>query len=422
MDLNNEILIGIDMADDFTQICYSSGRDQNSVSLSKDPLKYKIPTALCAIKDHAEWFFGEEAVLKADDEDSFFVGALTQLASKNGGIEIFGRFYPPDILLERFFGKLLGRLKEKTGASRIAGIVITLRRVNPLLRSNIIAAMELLGYGEGKVRVITYLESFMHYIVSQNNDIWINDVGLFDFDTEEVIFYKLSFNRKSKPVSVVADKTVLTDTISYSLFSDNDSEKLLNAFENAAELVLHKQIISALYFTGPGFESSWADDNLKKLCNGRRIFRGQNLYVKGAGCAAGLYYGPEHETGAEEYRFVTDDVLRSSLCIRVYKDGGYEELPIAAVGDRFEDVDSEIEVIMDRTNELDFIVHNVLKKDFICAIMTLETLRLREDRTTRLDIKVRFPERDICVITVWDAGFGEIYASDHKIWEQVLKI
>ncbi|MCR5330129.1 MAG: hypothetical protein K6E62_02945, partial [Lachnospiraceae bacterium] len=334
------------------------------------------------------------------------------------GIEIFGRLYSADILLERFFRRLLMALKDKTGAERIRGVVLTMKNCEELLCRNIRSALELIGIPNENVRVITHLESFMYYVVSQNYDIWINDVGLFDFDVDGFLFYKLSFGRKQKPINVVAEKTELTDHINYNMLISGNSENLVSAFEDSVTLMLHKQIISVLYFTGCGFESAWADASLKKLCTGRRIFRGQNLYVRGAGCAAKLLY----DGGSEEYRFIADDVLRSSICIRAYTNGRYEELPIANIGDPYRDTFAKIEVIMDRTNELDLIVHNVLKKDFICAIMTLETLNLRSDRTTRLDVRMRFPERDVCVITVRDMGFGEIHATDHKIWEQVLKI
>ena len=423
MDAEKRVLVGVDLADDYTQICYSvNGGSLNSVSLSNDPAKYKFPTLMCARAGQPEWLFGEDAAAAVPDENTVIIDRLVTLAEVDEGIEIFGRLYPADILIERFFRKLTTILKDRIGVSRISGMVITVKRCKNMLAKNIMSAAELLGMDPANVKVITHLESFMYYVISQNQDIWINDVGLFDFDPEDVVFYKLTFGRKTRPVSVVADKTVLTDEINYSMLTTGNMEETLAAFENVASKVLHKQIISALYFTGAGFESSWADEVLKRLCTGRRIFRGQNLYVKGAGFAAGMLLGADADKFKEEYSFFGEDVLRSSLCIRVYKDGAYEELPIASAGDRFKDTNARIEVLMDRTNELDLIVHNVLKKDFICAIMTLETLRLRDDRTTRLDVRVRFPERDVCVITVRDMGFGEIYETDHKIWEQVLKI
>ena len=413
------ILVGIDLADDYTQICCTgSTGDLTSVSLSKDPQKFRIPTVLGALSGSAEWLFGEDAAAVADSDTVVKVGNLLELARNDRSTEIFGRMYSADILLERFFRRLIIALKEKTGADRIRGVVVTMKNGDELLCRNIRSAFELLGIENENIRVITHLESFMYYVVSQNYDIWINDVGLFDFDVDGFLFYKLSFGRKQKPINVVAEKADLSENINYNMLISGDPVSLVNAFESSVTLMLHKQIISALYFTGCGFESAWADESLKKLCTGRRIFRGQNLYVRGAGCAAKLLY----DGGSAEYRFIPDDVLRSSICIRAYSNGRYEELPIANIGDPYRETNAKIEVIMDRTNELDFIVHNVLKKDFICAIMTLETLNQRSDRSTRLDVRIRFPERDVCVITVRDMGFGEIYKTDHKIWEQVLKI
>lgn len=419
MEKNKGILVGIDLADDYTQICCTGTHgDLSSVSLSEDPLKYRIPTMLCALAGSADWLFGEEAASVIPTDQHFKISNILELAREDRGIEIFERLYSPDILLERFLRRLIAGLKEKNGIDQIRGIVVTMNHCEPLLTKNLMSAFELLGFDENSVKIINHIESFMYYVVSQNYDIWINDVGLFDFDEEGFSFYKLSFGRKQKPVNVLAEKTDLSGSVSFEMLMSGDTNRLINAFEDSITLMLHKQLVSALYFTGCGFESAWADESLKKLCNGRRIFRGQNLYVRGAGCAAKLLY----EGGSDEYRFIPDDVLKSSVCIRVYTDGGYEELPIANIGDPYRDAAADIRVIMDKTNELDLIVHNVLKKDFICAIMTLETLNLRPDRTTRLDVRIRFPERDVCVITVRDVGFGEIYKTDHKIWEQVLKI
>lgn len=413
------ILVGIDLTEDYVQVC-CAGADGElaSVSITNDPARFRIPFVLCAIDESTEWLYGEEADATVEGEKIRKIDNLLELARTDRGLEIFGRMYPADILMERYLRRLLSAIKERADAAQIRGIVVSVRHCSRILRRNLMSSFELLGISAEKVRIISHIESFMYYVVSQNCDIWINDVGLFDFDTDGFTFYKLSFGRKQKPVNIVAEKTDLTDSLDFKMLDTGDREWLVGAFENSVSLMLHKQIISALYFTGPGFESPWADGSMKKLCNGRRIFKGQNLYVRGAGCAAKLIF----DGGSEEYSFIADDVLRSSICIRVYTNGGYEELPIANIGDPYNDIFANIEVIMDKTNELDFVVHNVLKKDFICAIMTLDTLNLRNDRSTRLDIRIRFPERDVCVITVRDMGFGEIYKTDHKIWEQVLKI
>lgn len=419
MEETKNIMLGIDLADDYTQVSYyTQGGELFSVSISKDPMKYRIPTMLCAFKDGSDWLFGEDAAFTAESDSCVKVTGLVSRALDNSAAEVFSQSYPADILLERYFRRLLAAVKAKLGEVRIKRIVITAKKVNDNLRRNAGSALELLGVRGENLKVITHLESFMYYVVSQNRDIWINDVGLFDFDSEGANFYRLSFGRRNTPLTVVADRTDLSDKINMSMLEADEIDRLRYVFESTASVILHKQLISALYFTGQGYESAWADDILKKLCNGRRIFRGQNLYVKGAGYAAGLIDSGDDTS----FFFVNDEVLKSSISIRAFSDGAYREIMLADAGRPCSGAGAEIEVIMDHTNELDFIVHNVLKKDFVCAIMTLDTLNLRTDRSIRLNIRLAFPDRNTCVITVRDAGFGEIYRTSHKIWEQVLKI
>lgn len=420
MEESRNIMVGIDLADDYTQLSYyTQDGELFSVSISKDPMKYRIPTMLCAFADGTDWQFGEEAAFTVQNESCVRITGLVSLAmGSNSSVDVFGQSYPADIILERYFRRLLAALKAKLGEVRIKRVVITCKNVNDNLRRNAGSALELLGIRGDSLKVITHLESFMYYVVSQNRDIWINDVGLFDFDSEGMNFYRLSFGRRSTPLTVVADRTNLSDKINMSMLEADEIDRLRYVFESTASVILHKQLISALYFTGQGYESAWADDILKKLCNGRRIFRGQNLYVKGAGYAAGLIDSGE----SSSYFFVNDEVLKSSISIRAFSDGAYREIMLADAGQPCNEAGAEIEVIMDHTNELDFIVHNVLKKDFVCAIMTLDTLNLRNDRSIRLNIRLSFPDRNTCVITVRDAGFGQIYRTTHKIWEQVLKI
>ena len=419
MEEEKAVLVGLDIADEYTQLCYfTEAGELFSVSLSKDSSKFRIPTVLAAFAGNSDWMYGEDAAGLVETPTCVKISGLATIACEDSNTVVFDQDYPADIILERFMRRLLNAFKAKTGVTKIAGMVVTSPRINDSFRKNVRSALDTLGVRDASLQMISHLESFMYYVVSQNKDIWINDVGLFDFGRDNFTFYRLSFGRRNTPITVVAEKQDITDKINFKMLAPEEADRLQFAFENTANSILFKQIISGLYFTGEGFESAWADDILKKLCNGRRIFRGQNLYVKGAGYAASLLFGK----GENPYFFVNDEVLKSSISVRVMKDGEYSEMELAKIGQHCSDAGAEIEVIMDRTNELDFIVHNVLKKDFICAIMTLDTLVLRDDRTSRLNVRLRFPNRDTCVITVRDAGFGEIYKTNHKIWEQVLKI
>lgn len=414
------LIVGIDLANDYSQLSiFSENEELYSVSISNDPQRYRIPTALCAMYGSGEWLIGDEAMQIPESATCIRITDIVDLACEGRNRVIFDTEYTPDMLLEKYFRRLLGALKVRTGGAVIRNVVITVAHTDPKLVESIDSAFDRLGILSEHYKVISHLESFMYYVVSQNSrDIWISDVGLFDFDRDGFVCYLLSFGRKQVPLTIVAQKHELTRRLSLQMLEISEIDRCLKAFENIVEEMTYGQLISALYFTGLGFESAWADDVLKSLANGRRIFRGQNLFVKGAGYAAKLFaFG---ESG--NFLLVGDDVLKCSIAMRVMQNGVYDELPLVNIGDPYQNSKPSVDVIMDETNELDFIVHNVLKKDFVCAIMTLDGLDLRKDRTTRLNVKLTFPNRDTCVITVRDTGFGSIYQTNHRIWEQTLRI
>ncbi|MCR5829200.1 MAG: hypothetical protein K6F93_02495 [Lachnospiraceae bacterium] len=421
MDEERTLILGMDLCDGALQLAYLDERGEMvSVSLfSSDPGKYRIPTAICTDLQYREWYCGNDAIRMKEKEGTVFFDRLIERAKEDDGEPVKGGL-TPTALLTHFFRIVLTALREKTGGRIIRGLTLSLKKEDEGAREAVRSAFEQLGIEEDRFLMITHPESFMNYVVSQNKDIWINDVGLFYMSEEAFDYYRLTFGKKQGPVCVVTEKTDLSSYVNGAAVSDGDMSGALTGFKEAVSKVINKQMVSALYFTGPGFESSWADDVLKGLCSGRRIFRGQNLFVKGCGYKARRQFDPKENE--DSYLYIAPDALKSSISLRVYKDGGYEEAILADIGTPCKDAEKTVEVIMDETNELDLIVHNVLKKDFVCAIMTLDNLEERNDKSVRVRISLKFADRDTCVITVRDIGFGEIYETTYRIWEQILKI
>ena len=58
------LILGIDLCDDYSQICYYDykEKDVESVGLSIRESKYQIPTAVCKQKGGDEWYAGDDGV------------------------------------------------------------------------------------------------------------------------------------------------------------------------------------------------------------------------------------------------------------------------------------------------------------------------------------------------------------------------
>lgn len=412
-----DIIAGIDFCFDFTQLCIYNTETlaMDSIALSNDKLSLRTKTALTYSRDPRDWQLYSPR--HEDNSDYVCVKNIYDMAKNDSSMIIDGKEYSADMLLSRFFRRVMNCASQDLDPRSVMSISITIRDHDEVLEKNISKALESYGITKERYRIMTHPECFMYFIVMQNKDIWINDVGLFDFDEMGFRYYALSFGRKQTPMSIVADCNDFSDSIKFSMLQEEEQYRLTFAFENVCQLSLHKQNVSAVYATGNGFETKWADDILKRLCHGRRIFRGQNLYVKGAAYSALLFY----EGGNENYLIIGEDDLKSSISLRVVSNAEPIEIPFGSIGQKYTEAGGSCEIIMDDTDEIDFMIHNALKKDFFCAIMTLDALPQRSDKTTRLRVDVRFASRDEAVVTVRDIGFGNIRKTDYRIWEQVIK-
>ena len=413
-----DYIIGIDFCRDFTQLCiYNSETGAiDSVPLSSDKQSTRIKTAITYSVEQKEWLVyspshqGRSGMIVIDN--------LYDLAASGENVTIGEEEYKIDRLLAKFFRRLFLSLNRQCESKDIKGVTVTVKKSDPELVKNIGAGLEYYGISSERYKICDHIESFMYYVVMQNKDIWINDVGLFVFDEEEFRYYVLRFGRKQKPLSIVAESTDFSSTVKYDMLNEEDDIRIKYAFENVCGIMLHKQNISAVYATGTGFDSAWADDILKKICTGRRIFRGMNLYVKAAAYVSKLFF----VGGAEEFLVIGEDDLKSNMSLRVVSHSEQKEVPFGRVGQKYYEAGGSTEVILDNTNEIDFMLHNALKKDSFYAIMTLEALPIRKNKTNRVSVNVRFPSRNEAVVTVKDVGFGGVRPTDYRIWEQVINL
>ncbi len=418
------LCVGIDLCEDYTQIsCFNRQTSQpDSVADGTDRSNFRVPTALVTRRDTGEWMVGNEALAFArdneGDEGVRRVDGILAAAAAQSLIKVFDTAYSPSAILEKFFRRLLLSVKQKCQGEEILSLVVTLTERNERTEAAVKKAFADLGIGDDRLKIISHLESFMYYTVSQTQDIWINDVALFDYDERGLNYYRLAFGRKSSPIVITAMREDLSENLDMAALSELPPGQLAYSFGAISGQILHKQIISALFVTGMGFEGDWANEPLKSLCAGRRVFRGQNLYTKGACYAAKIF----SEHGDERFVLISDDMLRNDIGIRAFHDGEYSEVPLAHAGQRWADVKSEVCVIMDGTDEIDLLVKNIFKKEPVCAIISLGSIGDVSGRNRRMRVNLDFLDRDSAVVTIRDDGFGEMRASTHRIWEQILKL
>lgn len=415
-----QLFLGIDIADDYTQVSMyqMQTKDTTSIAMSMDVSNPLIPTCLLVKENTKEWVFGEEAVRIHNFNGGVLVDHLVSRIRQEETIEIYQTNWTPVMLLSKYFKKIFSYIRQNFLNSTIAQLVITADEMSQRMQETIYESLQPLGLERDRVKVLTRVESFMYYILSQKQELWANDVGLFQFDENGLMYYRLFVNRRTNPIPVVVNKVNLSTEFTLSMLDEEPVERLTFRFEKMANQLLFKRLTASLFFSGIGFTGDWVDNTLKKLCVGRRVFKGQNLYTKGACYAAkAQYYGE-----LEEYLLLSDEMITSTIEIKVYQNSKDINFLLAKLGTPWWQVNETITVILDQTNEIELTITNLLKREPVKELLRIDGLMDRENKTIRLSIQLHYVDRETAVLTVRDTGFGEFYDGTYRIWEQTLTL
>ena len=413
-----QLIIGLDLGVDTTQISVSvDGQEPESVSVSPNKSMFLIPTVLCVRNDTRDWIFGDDAIRCRNRDAGVFVNGILEKVENGDTVNILGTEFSGNQLLERFIRKVFTALRQRYLRDNIVKVIITVKNKTTVLSKAIENAFKSVGFDVETIRILSYMESFMYYSVSQKKELWTNDVSLFDFDEEGLKYYQLSTSKKQLPITVTATSHDFSDELNYPMLASMVETRLASIFKGITDKLLYRQILSTIYFTGVGFDGDWANDVIKSLCPGRRVFKGQNLYAKGA-AYSGLV---EKNEAYKDFLFLTEDQVRYSVSIRMFKDNRIGEFALVEAGSNWDQVNAKTVGILDNTDEIFFTIYHTVKKETKHIVMNLRNIEQRENKTTRVSVGVKFLDRDTAVITIKDLGFGEFYKNSYRIWEKVIK-
>nr|WP_294494373.1 DUF5716 family protein [uncultured Anaerosporobacter sp.] len=422
MTEERKLLVGFDLCNDFSQIsCYSrKSFEPESICYTDDDTKYMIPTVLGVRKDTKEWLFGEDAIAKVKLDQAVLIDQIVDRICKREEFYVFDVKISPEAVLEKYFRKCLSLLKRYYPNDMVAKLVVTIPVLDLNLIKTIYKALEALALEKDRVSIQSHKQSAVNFAMSQNRDLWMNDVGVFDFEENGLQYYQLKINRKHVPMTITVTQKDLSDTLSYDLLEDlDDKESLSYIFENLAKSVLYKQLVTTLYMTGKGFEGTWADEVFKHLCAGRRVFKGQNLYTKGA-----CYYARQlsGEGRSEDFIYLTEEMIASSVGVALYKDARLNEYTLVKAGTLWYEASCEVRLILDDMDEIIISVQDLYSKEVHKHEISLAALEKRPPKMTRIELRISFDDPNTCIVTVKDMGFGEYFPSTNQVIEQTITL
>ncbi|MBE5928298.1 MAG: hypothetical protein E7267_02845 [Lachnospiraceae bacterium] len=414
------LIAGFDLGNEYSQISYFDDEKAMPVCIGKDDEEMYIPTVL-GVKDTGEWLCGREALYYNELGRCKLVKDFVSLISQEQPVYLDDKVLDPSLLLVTFFKKTLFKLKEYEPNKSIRKIVVAVEKLSEKFAEYIYLALESMGIARSRVEVLSYKQSYLYYVLSHSSNIWVNDVGMFDFNKRGLKYYQITVDRQRTPhIAGIIEKDY-TDSLNYEMVNDEKYRDSLGyIFENVVQNAIRRQIISTLYMIGDGFADGWAELVMKKLCGGRRVFVGRNLYVMGACLAARKYEG----LGTmKDFVLIDEDMIAAHVSANVYVNAVMQEVILAKAGSIWFESDNTIDVIPDDESEIMINVTNVMTREVSRHFISLEALGLREfDRRNRIRIRVRFQSVNKCIITIKDEGFGELFPSSGRIAERIIEI
>ena len=271
--------------------------------------------------------------------------------------------------------------------------------------------MKKLDYDSEKVDIVSHSESFSYYVTKQSKELWTFDVVLFDFSPTHFIYRRIKIQNSKKPVVISVFEEDLSEMIN---LQNTDDDMFLEIVQKRFEV----GTISSVYLNGVGFTGDWMNRSLEYICEGRRAFRGQNIFSKGA-CYGATFKSLSDEN---EYLFLCSGRNKVNVSIIIQKNGQNRQLVLARAGIRWYDAGAKVECVLDDIRNIQFIINSPTDKINKLIDIELTSFPFRAPKTTRVEIFITFKDEEILSIIIKDLGFGDFFKSSEKTIERIVPI
>lgn len=409
-----DLIIGIDIGKEYTQICYydRKAEEARSLSMKVGASQYEAPGCICYRSVQKDYCVGLEAEYFAREKGGIMVGNIYDICRKEEAVQVAGEERKPAELFSHFLREILKFLGIQDIVKNTKCLCITSPELNAVQVRSYQEACSLAGFPEEKYMLMDYGESFYYYALGQKRETWNRSVGWYAFSGDTVDFRKLTINGASRPVLVK-----LEDPVSTKLDPENEIRDV--EFCRFVSKTLGKELFSSVQITGKGFDQQWAQQSVKILCHqGRKVFYGNNLFAKGA-CIA--VKDRLEDRKLKGYRYLSDSLVVADVGMDMRVMGSPAYYPLIEGGSNWYECSAGCELILDDTKELVFTVSLPDETEKKRVAMALDGLPERPNRTTRLALTLKYVSPKECEVTVRDLGFGEMYPSSGKVWKELVR-
>ncbi len=414
----DRFLVGLDLNDSFAQIsvCKIDSDNPSTLSYSEGSEDFNVPLSMLKRRSDGAWLYGKDAE-NAEDE-GILIKDFFEKARLGKTIRIDREEYLAKDIFLLFVKKVLLLFPVMATPDKISSITVTLKDAEPESIALLQDLPSIIKVNPEIIHFITYEESMFYYMLYQSQELQNHNILLFDTSGERLRSYVMMRNLFQTPriATVDVNEYVNFPSTIPSDYEKSDRDKL---FLTIAKELCNQTIFSGVFLIGEAFYSDWASESLQFLCKGRRVFKGNNLFSKGACLAAKEKVNPSGRENS--IRFFGKDRLKFSIGVET-NDNPSVKIPLIEAGIQWFEASGRTELILKDTEKIGLYISYINNNNIIKADLTLQGLFSTNDRITRVSMEVKMTAENTVHFKVSDLGFGEIFRSSGKEWEQELNL
>ncbi|MCR5701010.1 MAG: hypothetical protein K6G76_02560 [Lachnospiraceae bacterium] len=409
----NEIFLGLDLCDNNMQISFCKGDsiEPESIYQLNNTETYLLPNTMYFSTDENKWYVGSEVSRIKFSHNGKLVDDVVGNVGTTNQLIINGVTYNYEDLLLILLKTQIEEFMVSMTECSLAALTVTVERYNKNIFDVLSKLKEELNIE--KFCILSHENAFFQYIMNQDESVRSNSISMFEFDTEGMYYYRMDRKKLNSTVVYSLTKTKLEE-IEYSMVF-GDREQLDELFAKVALKKMRETYISSVFLTGTGFKDKWIKKSQNVLCDGRRVFIGQNIYTKGA-C-----YHAKHGAYEKGRDMVlnTNDFIAYDIGVRIGDQTGKTKFyPITLGGREWYNMKGTVNLFLDDTNRVEIIYRNRITDETQKEVVEIHGLPKRPPKTTKLSIEVELYDEKNGAIIIRDMGFGKIYPTTNKIYRK----
>ena len=411
--------IGMDLCSDFTQLSYYNDitREPESVSQLNNKETYLMPNILFYSTDTGHWYVGGEASEARFHEEGIIIDGIFENLGSKAVVTVDEEEYTYDRLFVKMVKLHIDSFLYRYEDATIRKLVITVPEYNTRIYQLLSGLYKEMEVPESTIEITSHLDSGLYYIFNQEQELWINSVALYDYGADGLNYYRIDISRNRKPEIVTVTHEDYSSQMSMAVYG-NDTYQMDTDFARIAEYEMKKAYISSVYLTGVAFTNKWMKKSTAVLCQGRRVFVGQNIYTKGA-CYRAV--GGDYQDFYERFFIETRENVLFDVGISL-DDEKDTFCPIVNGGKQWYNIRGRINVILDDQDTITLVYRSRHTGDEKRETVKIHGIPKRPNKTTKLSIAVEFENPTDGAVIIRDLGFGKLFPTTNKIYRKEFSI